>query len=61
MHKGNIQKYTEGAFRNWGYELAKDEFPEEVILWDECKGIVPHGKVLIKDAIADIFLQQILT
>ena len=61
VHKGNIQKYTEGAFRNWGYELAKDEFPEEVISWDECKGTVPHGKVLIKDAIADMFLQQILT
>ena len=61
VHKGNIQKYTEGAFRNWGYELAKNEFPKEVISWDECKGIVPNGKVLIKDAIADIFLQQILT
>ncbi len=61
VHKGNIQKYTEGAFRNWGYELAKNEFPEEVISWNECKGIVPHGKVLIKDAIADMFLQQILT
>ncbi|MBU0478591.1 isocitrate dehydrogenase (NADP(+)) [bacterium] len=61
VHKGNIQKYTEGAFRNWGYELAKDEFSEEVISWDKCKGIVPQGKVLIKDTIADIFLQQILT
>ena len=61
VHKGNIQKYTEGAFRSWGYELAKNEFPGEVISWDECKGIVPSGKVLIKDAIADMFLQQILT
>ena len=61
VHKGNIQKYTEGAFRSWGYELAKNEFPEEVISWDECKGTVPYGKVLIKDAIADMFLQQILT
>ncbi len=61
VHKGNIQKYTEGAFRKWGYELAKNEFSEEVISWNECKGIVPHEKVLIKDTIADIFLQQILT
>jgi len=61
VHKGNIQKYTEGAFRTWGYELAKNEFPKEVISWEKCKGIVPQGKVLIKDAIADMFLQQILT
>jgi isocitrate dehydrogenase len=61
VHKGNIQKFTEGAFRAWGYELAKEEFPEECISWDECQGDVPEGKILIKDAIADIFLQQILT
>ena len=61
VHKGNIQKFTEGAFRAWGYELAKEEFPEECISWDECQGNVPEGKILIKDAIADIFLQQILT
>jgi isocitrate dehydrogenase len=61
VHKGNIQKFTEGAFRAWGYELAKEEFPEECISWDECRGDVPEGKILIKDAIADIFLQQILT
>ena len=61
VHKGNIQKFTEGAFRQWGYELAKREFPNEVVSWDDCKGDVPEGKILIKDAIADIFLQQVLT
>ncbi len=61
VHKGNIQKFTEGAFRNWGYEVAKKEFPNKCVSWDECKGKVPKGKILIKDAIADIFLQQILT
>jgi isocitrate dehydrogenase len=61
VHKGNIQKFTEGAFRNWGYELAKEAYPERVVSWEECQGNVPAGKLLIKDAIADIFLQQILT
>jgi isocitrate dehydrogenase len=61
VHKGNIMKYTEGAFRNWGYELAKREFGDKIVTWDECKGQVPQGKILIKDAIADAFLQQILT
>ncbi len=61
VHKGNIMKFTEGAFRGWGYELAKQEFDGKVVSWDECLGNVPEGKVLIKDAIADIFLQQILT
>ncbi len=61
VHKGNIQKFTEGAFRAWGYELAKDEFPEKCVSWDECQGNVPVGKILVKDAIADIFLQQVLT
>jgi isocitrate dehydrogenase len=61
VHKGNIQKFTEGAFRTWGYELAKREFGHQCISWDECQGNVPKGKILIKDAIADIFLQQILT
>ena len=61
VHKGNIQKFTEGAFRKWGYELAKREYPEKVVSWDECGGDVPDGKILIKDAIADIFLQQVLT
>lgn len=61
VHKGNIMKFTEGAFRNWGYELAVKEFREHVVTWDECQGNVPEGKILIKDAIADNFLQQILT
>ncbi len=61
VHKGNIQKFTEGAFMQWGYELARAEYPGKVVSWEECKGKVPPGQVLIKDAIADIFLQQILT
>ncbi len=61
VHKGNIQKFTEGAFRAWGYELAKEEYADKVVLWEDCGGDVPPGKVLIKDAIADIFLQQVLT
>lgn len=61
VHKGNIQKFTEGAFRNWGYDLAKEEYPEKTIVWDEVKGGVPRDKILIKDAIADIFFQQSLT
>jgi isocitrate dehydrogenase len=63
VHKGNIQKFTEGAFRGWGYEVAAERFPDRTIAWDDlpADGTVPDGKVLIKDAIADIFLQQILT
>jgi isocitrate dehydrogenase len=61
VHKGNIQKFTEGAFRKWGYELAREEFGALCVTWDEVKGEVPEGKLLIKDAIADIFLQQVLT
>ncbi|HZW07697.1 MAG TPA: isocitrate/isopropylmalate family dehydrogenase, partial [Phycisphaerales bacterium] len=65
VHKGNIQKFTEGAFRDWGYEVAKTEFREHVVteaeLWDDLNGKMPAGKVLIKDAIADITLQQVLT
>ncbi|MBD3419559.1 MAG: NADP-dependent isocitrate dehydrogenase [Chitinivibrionales bacterium] len=61
VHKGNIQKFTEGAFRKWGYELAGEEFNDTVVSWEECNGNVPEGKILIKDAIADIFLQQVLT
>lgn len=61
VHKGNIQKFTEGAFRQWGYELAKEEFSDKCVTWEECGGKAPEGKILIKDAIADIFLQQILT
>jgi isocitrate dehydrogenase len=60
VHKGNIQKYTEGAFRNWGYELARDEFGGNTVSWDDCNGNAPAGKILIKDVIADIFFQQAL-
>lgn len=61
VHKGNIQKFTEGAFCAWGYELARQEFPDQCVSWEDCAGNCPPGKILIKDAIADIFLQQILT
>ncbi|MGQ0802585.1 MAG: NADP-dependent isocitrate dehydrogenase [Actinomycetota bacterium] len=60
VHKGNIQKFTEGAFRNWGYELTRDEFSDVAVGWDDCGGD-PGGKVLVKDNIADITLQQVLT
>lgn len=64
VHKGNIQKFTEGAFQRWGYELAKDEFPEETISWDDVAenhgGVVPEGKILIQDTIADIMFQKML-
>src|SRR5438552_7694233 len=60
VHKGNIQKFTEGAFRAWGYELARDEFADVAVGWDDCGGD-PGGRILVKDTIADIFLQQILT
>ncbi len=60
VHKGNIQKFTEGAFCKWGYELAHEEFSDKVISWEQCNGNPPAGKILIKDAIADNFLQQIL-
>lgn len=77
VHKGNIMKFTEGAFRNWGYALAAREFPEQTYTWEqweatkkakgeeaanaEQKAALDSGKVLIKDAIADIALQQVLT
>jgi len=61
VHKGNIQKFTEGAFRQWGYELAAELYPEDTISYEDCDGTPPEGKVLIKDAIADIFFQQALT
>ena len=60
VHKGNIQKFTEGAFRDWGYELARDEFSDVAVGWDDCGGN-PGDKILVKDAIADITLQQVLT
>jgi len=61
VHKGNIMKFTEGGFREWGYALAKREFRDQIVCWDEVDGQIPEGKVLVKDAIADAFLQQILT
>ncbi|WMM90748.1 NADP-dependent isocitrate dehydrogenase [Heyndrickxia coagulans] len=77
VHKGNIMKFTEGAFKNWGYELAEREFGDKVFTWSEYdrikeekgadaanqaqKEAEANGKIIIKDAIADIFLQQILT
>lgn len=60
VHKGNIMKFTEGAFRQWGYDLVRDEFADVAVSWDDCGG-EPGDKLLVKDAIADIFLQQILT
>ncbi|HEX3426100.1 MAG TPA: NADP-dependent isocitrate dehydrogenase [Acidimicrobiales bacterium] len=60
VHKGNIQKFTEGAFRNWGYELTREEFSDVAVGWDDCGGD-PGGKILVKDTIADITLQQVLT
>jgi len=64
VHKGNIMKFTEGAFRNWGYELAAEEFAEitisEAALWEQHNGVVPEGKIVIKDRIADAMFQQIL-
>ena len=60
VHKGNIMKFTEGAFRDWGYELVKEEFSDVAIGWDDCGGN-PGDKLLAKDSIADAFLQQILT
>ncbi|WP_043934131.1 NADP-dependent isocitrate dehydrogenase [Bacillus sp. EB01] len=77
VHKGNIMKYTEGAFKNWGYELAEKEFGDKVFTWAQYDRIKDEqgteaankaqadaeaeGKIIVKDAIADIFLQQILT
>jgi isocitrate dehydrogenase len=60
VHKGNIQKFTEGAFRNWGYDLTREEFADVAVGWDDCNGD-PGDKVLVKDNIADITLQQVLT
>ena len=60
VHKGNIQKFTEGAFRGWGYDLVREEFADVAVGWDDCGGD-PKGKLLVKDAIADITLQQVLT
>jgi isocitrate dehydrogenase len=65
VHKGNIMKFTEGAFRDWGYKLAKKAFPTKTItedeLWSKHGGKRPDGKIIIKDRIADSMFQQILT
>jgi isocitrate dehydrogenase len=61
VHKGNIMKFTEGAFRDWGYELVKREYAGRAIGWDDCGGKPPAGQLLVKDSIADITLQQVLT
>ena len=64
VHKGNIQKFTEGAFRDWGYEVATAEFREACVteqeVWDSHGGSVPEGKILVKDRIADAMFQQLL-
>jgi isocitrate dehydrogenase len=65
VHKGNIMKFTEGAFRDWGYELAHDEYPDETVtesaVASKFDGKVPTGRIVIKDRIADSMFQQILT
>ena len=65
VHKGNIMKFTEGAFRDWGYEVAEQEYGEDVItedeLWDEYDGEQPDGTIVVNDRIADNMLQQLLT
>jgi isocitrate dehydrogenase len=61
VHKGNIMKFTEGAFRDWGYALVKRDYAGKAVGWDDCGGKPPAGQVLVKDAIADITLQQVLT
>ncbi len=64
VHKGNIMKFTEGAFKEWGYELARDDYGDSTIseqaLWDDHGGEQPEGRVLIKDRIADAMFQQVL-
>ena len=65
VHKGNIMKFTEGAFKEWGYELAKEEFGDTIITEDELykdyNGALPEGKIVVKDRIADAMFQQLLT
>ncbi len=61
VHKGNIQKYTEGAFRKWGYELARNDYPDDTVPWEDYDENVADKRILIKDTIADIFFQQALT
>ncbi|MEI8245126.1 MAG: NADP-dependent isocitrate dehydrogenase [Lentisphaerota bacterium] len=61
VHKGNIMKFTEGGFKNWGYDLVRREFADKAVCWADCDGKAPAGKMLVKDCICDAFLQQILT
>jgi isocitrate dehydrogenase len=60
VHKGNIMKFTEGAFRDWGYKVAQERFGDQVVLESDLEGELPAGKVLIKDRIADAMFQQLL-
>src|SRR5205814_5235232 len=60
VHKGNIMKFTEGAFKDWGYQLAKEEFGDVTIPESELTGAAPAGKIVIKDRIADSMVQQVL-
>jgi isocitrate dehydrogenase len=64
VHKGNIMKFTEGAFRDWGYEVAREEFGDLTLsedeLWEKHDGKLPAGRILIKDRIADAMFQQLL-
>ncbi|MBN1533236.1 MAG: isocitrate dehydrogenase (NADP(+)) [Spirochaetes bacterium] len=64
VHKGNIMKFTEGAFRDWGYQLARDEFGDRIVteqdLWDRYGGKEPAGRIVVKDRIADAMFQQVL-
>ena len=61
VHKGNIMKFTEGGFKNWGYELVRREYADKAVVSADCGGVAPEGKILVKDCICDAFLQQILT
>ena len=61
VHKGNIMKFTEGAFKSWGYDLVRREFGDVAVVAEDCDWSPPPGKVMVKDVIADAFLQQILT
>jgi isocitrate dehydrogenase len=61
VHKGNIMKFTEGAFRDWGYALARSEYAGRIVSWEDCKGKPAPEQILLKDSIADITLQQVLT
>jgi isocitrate dehydrogenase len=60
VHKGNIQKFTEGAFKDWGYQLAKEEFGDVTVAESELAGAAPAGRIVIKDRIADSMFQQVL-